>query len=139
MKESAMGATVLAWLLYACGDDGGAGNSADRLGVGAECASDDDCLQSRRDGGLSEKCLTQFKGGYCGIEDCTASDVCPEGAACVIHEDGQNYCFRLCGDKPECNLNRSPDVEANCSSTVEYVDGAKDAFGKACVPPSSGI
>ena len=124
--------------LCACGDDGG-GNTADRLGVGAECTKDDDCMQSRIDGGLSETCLTQFKGGYCGIEDCAANDECPTGSACVIHEDGHNYCFRLCTDKPECNLNRSPDVESNCSSKIEYTDGTKDILGKACVPPSSGI
>lgn len=138
MRALAVG--LATWGLLACGDDGG-GTAADRLGVGAECDSDRDCLQSHRDGGLSENCLTQFKGGYCGIEDCTASEQCPNGSACVMHEDGHNYCFRLCADKPECNRYRSPDVEANCSSNVEYTGtgAAKDALGKACVPPSSGI
>lgn len=130
--------TVLAMLaLTACGDDSG-GTPADQLGVGAECTKNADCLQSHRDGGLSEECLTQFKGGYCGIENCTGNDDCPAGSACVAHDDGKNYCFRLCADKPECNRYRSPDVEANCSSNVEYVDGSKTT-GKACVPPSSGI
>jgi hypothetical protein len=117
-----------------CGDDDD-GTQADRLGVGAECESDDDCLQSERDGGISQECLTQFKGGYCGLEDCIDNDDCPEGSGCVAHDDGNNYCFRLCGDKPECNLNREPDNEANCSSSIEY---ASDPLGKACVPPSGG-
>ena len=55
------------------------------------------------------------------------------------HDDGKNYCFRLCADKPECNLYRSPDTEANCTSKVDYVAADKDTTGKACVPPSSGI
>lgn len=134
MTLTALGMLALA----ACGDDSG-GTPADRLGVGAECATNADCLQSHRDGGLSEECLTQFKGGYCGIENCTGDGDCPEHSACVAHDDGKNYCFRLCADKPECNLYRSPDVESNCTSKVEYVGGDKDTTGKACVPPSSGI
>jgi hypothetical protein len=118
----------------ACGDDD-AGTEADRLGVGAECESDDDCLQSTRDGGISQQCLRQFKGGYCGIEDCTRHEDCPEHSACVAHDDGTNYCFRLCADKPECNLNRSLENEANCSSSIDYVGSDE---GKACVPPSGG-
>jgi hypothetical protein len=120
----------------ACGDDDDV--NADRLGVGAECTSDDDCLQSRHDGGLTERCLMQFKGGYCGIVDCEQNADCPEGSACVIHEDGRNYCFRTCANKPECNRNRSAENESNCSSNVDYTDGDKDTIGKACVPPSDG-
>ena len=114
-----------------CGDDDG--TEADRLGVGAECETDDDCLQSTRDGGISQHCLEQFKGGYCGIEDCTSDEECPERSACVAHDDGSNYCFRLCVDKPECNVNRSLENEANCSSSIDWV---VDDNGKACVPPS---
>jgi hypothetical protein len=118
----------------ACGDDDGAGTQADRLGVGAECSSDDDCLQSEEDGGISQSCLTQFKGGYCGLEDCQEDTDCPQGSACVAHDDGNNYCFRICADKPECNLNRSAENEANCSSSIDWADG--QGSGKACVPPS---
>jgi hypothetical protein len=119
-----------------CGDDDG--NAADRLGVGAQCAGDDDCLQSHVDGGLSETCLLQFKGGYCGIQDCASSDDCPAGSECVVHDDGNNYCFRTCANKPECNLHRDPENEANCSSNVDYAGATKADDPKACVPPSSG-
>jgi hypothetical protein len=112
-------------LAVAC--DGG--TEADQLGVGAECTSDDDC-----DADTDQICLTNFKGGYCGIRDCTANADCPEGSACVAHDDGTNYCFRSCTDKPECNANRTVENESNCSSSVEYVEAETD--GKACVPPS---
>jgi hypothetical protein len=118
----------------ACGDDD-SGNDADRLGVGAECTRNDDCYQSPRDGGISQTCLP-FKGGYCGVRDCSVHEDCPQGSACVTHEDSRNYCFRLCADKPECNVNRTVDNEANCSSNIVYVDDDK-TLGKACVPPSS--
>lgn len=118
---------------FGCGDDDDVGTQADRLGVGAACDSDDDCLQSKRDGGISEQCLTQFKGGYCGLENCRDHADCPQGSGCVVHDDGNNYCFRLCRDKPECNLNRTPANEANCSASIEYEGGD---LGKACVPPS---
>lgn len=109
--------------LAACG-----GGSANALGVGADCAENADCDV---EGGQS--CLTNFKGGYCGVAGCKADADCPSGSACVAHTDGKNYCFLLCTDKVQCNDNRSADTEANCSSTATLVSGAKD---KACVPPS---
>jgi hypothetical protein len=121
---------LLLWT--ACGDDE---IEADRLGVGAECRRDDDCLSGSNDSGPRQSCLLQFKGGYCGLEDCAAHGDCPEGSACVVHDDGNRYCFRSCANKAECNVNRSPEQEANCSSSVEYIDGSS-ALGKACVPPS---
>ncbi|HEX6245584.1 MAG TPA: hypothetical protein VFZ61_31890 [Polyangiales bacterium] len=117
--------------LWGCDDD--KGTEADRLGVGAECRSSDDCLQ-QGDGGVNLTCLTQFKGGYCGLQGCSGNDDCPDQSACVLHDDGNRYCFRSCSDKPECNANRSPANESNCSSNVSYVDD--DTRGKACVPPS---
>jgi len=118
----------------ACHVEEPAGNEADMVGVAAQCDVDDDCLFEPDTGGepFDLQCLTTFKGGYCGVVDCTAHVDCPEGSACVAHDDGVNYCFRLCVDKAECNLHRSPDQEANCSSNVDYV--GPDA-GKACVPP----
>ena len=53
----------------------------------------------------------------------------------IQHDDGMNYCFRTCVDKPDCNENRDAENESNCSSSVTFVDGANGR--KACVPPSS--
>jgi len=111
--------------MTSCGDD----TEADRLGVGAECTSNDQC-----DVDTNQSCLA-FKGGYCGIRGCVHDSDCPQPSACVAHTDGMNYCFRTCADKPECNVNRTVDNEANCSSSVTFVDGTQGR--KACVPPSS--
>lgn len=81
-----------------------------------------------------QTCLA-FKGGYCGLTNCQGDAGCPSGSACVAHSDGKNYCFLVCTDKVQCNLYRAPDVEANCSSNVTFVDGTQSV--KACIPPSS--
>jgi hypothetical protein len=94
--------------------------------VGAACAADLDCKE-----GLT--CLS-FKGGYCGLSECQNDEACPAGSACVAHSDGKNYCFLVCTDKPQCNLYRAVDVEANCSANVSFVEGTVNV--KACVPPS---
>ena len=104
------------------------GTPAQQSGVGRECASDDDCADD-------QTCLA-FRGGYCGLEDCDADDDCPGGSACVAHDDGANYCFLLCVDKPECNGGRTVENEANCSSNITFVE-AQEENVKACVPPSS--
>jgi hypothetical protein len=111
--------------VLACGDDG---TEADRLGVGAQCAGNDQC-----DAETNQVCLP-FKGGYCGIMGCAHDIDCPEASACIRHTDQINYCFRICTDKPECNANRDAVNEANCSSNIDFVDGAMGR--KACVPPS---
>jgi hypothetical protein len=105
---------------------GGSGSEAQRRGVGAACAADPDCAV-----GLT--CLA-FKGGYCGLAPCQNNAGCPSGSACVAYTDGKNYCFLVCTDKSQCNLFRSVDVEANCSSSVTFVDPNFSA--KACIPPS---
>lgn len=112
-------------LLAGCDDD----SESDRLGVGAQCAANEDCLTD-----IGQVCLMQFKGGYCGIQGCTGDVDCPEDSACIAHDDGSNYCFRLCIDKPDCNRNRDVENESNCSSSVVFTDGANGR--KACVPPS---
>lgn len=126
-----MRATILmafcALLLAACDDD----NEALERGVGAECGPELECTME------GQECLTMFKGGYCGERNCTGDVDCPSGSACITHEDGVNYCFLLCVDKPDCNYYRTVENEANCSSSVVFVDGADGR--KACVPPSSGI
>jgi hypothetical protein len=125
------GLVVLAFALadfWGCGgnDDGGGGTEADYHGVGAACASNDDCFET------GQSCLP-FKGGYCGIENCTADADCPGGSRCVTL-NGTNYCFLVCVDKIDCNRNRPVDFESNCSSNIVYVDGKKG--DKACIPPS---
>ena len=117
-----------------CGDDDG--TAADRIGIAAECSSNDDCPEVRRgDETLQLACILEFRGGYCGIADCQQNDDCPDGSACVSHDDGNSYCFRICSDKLECNRNRTPENEANCSSNITFAESTQ---GKACVPPSSG-
>ncbi len=118
------------FLLVACGDDG---NEADRRGVGASCVTSEDCFEE------GQECLTDFSGGYCGNSGCTAHADCPAGSSCVVHDDGLNYCFRNCDEKPECNTHREEDVESNCSSSVDYVEPLLPGSApKACIPPSSG-
>ena len=125
-SEVATVLTLIASVLVACGDDDDRGTEAQRRGVGAACQTDDDCADT------APTCLA-FKGGYCGLADCLTDDDCPRGSACVTHDDGVNYCFLICGDKPQCNLYRPVADEANCSSSIEFVQ----ATGvKACVPPS---
>ncbi len=116
-----------------CGDGS---TEADRIGVGAQCTASAECESPE---GFELTCLTQFTGGYCGLEGCTGDVDCPEGSACVTHDDGNNYCFRDCteGEKPECNRNRDLENEANCVGSITFVDPRNDR--KACEPPSSGL
>ena len=117
---------ILVLLALGCGDDGG--TEAQKRGVGSQCAANSECTE------MGQSCLTQFKGGYCGVAACTKDADCPAGSACVRHEDGMNYCFLICVDKPECNRNRTLELEANCSSSATLVEGTKGR--KVCVPPS---
>jgi hypothetical protein len=106
---------------------GGEFSEADRLGVGAECSTVDDCSEA------ADGCLTIFKGGYCGVAGCVTNADCPEGSGCVTHDDDVNYCFLVCDAKAECNTNRASENEANCSGSITWAD---IDLGKACVPPS---
>ena len=115
--------------LLAC-DDGDGGSEADRLGVGAACVEDADCVEE------GQSCLLEFKGGYCGVADCQGDVDCPAGSLCVVHDTGANYCFLTCGSKPECNTHRGPDDEANCSGSAVFLE--ENDGSKACIPPSSG-
>jgi hypothetical protein len=118
---------ALAVFAVSCGD----GTEAQRRGVGAACTKNEDCTET------GQSCLMQFKGGYCGITGCTMDENCPAGSACVTHDDGTNYCFLVCSVKPDCNVSRGIDEEANCSSTAVLLEEPKDR--KVCSPPSSGI
>lgn len=135
------GCTAAILFAISCGDDEQrAGTDAQQHGVGAECTEDAHCLQeglTSADGGnMPLECLTTFKGGYCGLQNCQGDEDCPQGSACIAHDDGENYCFLICANKPECNVYRSLENESNCSSNVDFVDGTQGR--KACVPPSSG-
>lgn len=121
-------ALVLALAAVACSSD----NPADRAGVGAQCATNADCFET------NQTCLTNFKGGYCGVTGCRSDGDCPGGSACVLHSDQIKYCFRLCVDKAECNHHRSAENESNCVGSITFVEVTRTT-GKACVPPSSGI
>jgi hypothetical protein len=124
--STVVGVALVAGLtVWACGDDDE--TEADRKGIGAQCTKDDECQ-------TGQKCLA-FKGGYCGLTPCTGDADCPQASACVTHE-GANYCFRICIDKAECNVNRTIGVnESNCSSNTTFVSGTMGR--KACIPPSS--
>ena len=129
-------ATCVSGLLLGCGDS--AETAADRIGVGAQCDAAAECESA--DENITLACLTQFTGGYCGLEGCEGDADCPEGSACVTHDDGggaANYCFRVCVNKLVCNRNRDEANWSNCSANITFVDEPQDR--KACVPPSSGI
>lgn len=111
-----------------CGADSRGGSEADQGGVGATCQSDTDCPTE------GARCLLEFSGGYCGLSGCRTRRDCPEGSACVSHDDGTTYCFLLCQEKVDCNTWRTPDTESNCVASVTFVDGT--TASKACVPPS---
>jgi hypothetical protein len=111
------------------------GSPAQQAGIGTECAANDDCNQGGDDDDFEQTCLS-FKGGYCGLEDCANDSDCLGGSACVTHDDGANYCFLLCRDKPECNGGRSAENESNCSGNITFIDPQDDGV-KACVPPSA--
>jgi hypothetical protein len=131
---------LIALMLIGCGSNGG--NESDELGVGAQCDTIDDCAEvdfdGAEDGVIQLECLTSFAGGYCGVPDCASTAECPEGSLCVAHTDDNNYCFRACLDKAECNRNRDPDVESNCSANFDWANVPDDDGSKACIPPSSG-
>jgi hypothetical protein len=119
----------------------GGGNEADNVGVGAECTISDECpeVDLMNDAGPVELiCLTQFAGGYCGLTPCVSTLDCPTGSICVAHTDANNYCFRSCTEKPECNRRRSSANESNCSSNFDWATPSEDDGSKACIPPSSG-
>ena len=127
-----LGCLMVVGVFAGCGDDG---TEADRIGVGAQCTADGECESADEE--IELVCLTQFTGGYCGLEGCTEDAGCPEGSACFTYDgDGNNYCFRICQDKPDCNRNREEANWANCVANLKFEGQEKE--GKVCVPPSSG-
>lgn len=128
------GMAVLTVLAIGCGDEDG-GSEAVRRGVGAECNADLPCQEE------GQLCFEEFSGGYCGVSDCTVDADCPGGSACVTDATfgGVNYCFLVCLDKPECNVHRSLENEANCTSSIDFVDPDVESGLKVCRPPLGGV
>lgn len=126
MKISFLTAAVVLCLGFSssCSDGG---TEADRQGIGAACTTSTDCSAKE------QTCLS-FKGGYCGVVNCADDSACPSGSLCVKHDDGKNYCFRVCVEKIDCNANRPAESESNCSSKATLLSGTK--VSKVCVPPS---
>ena len=116
-------------LFVAVAGCGSSTSEAIRRGVGSECNADLKCTE------MGQVCLTEFKGGYCGVSGCQHDTDCPAGSACVT-ENGINYCFLICVQKPDCNVRRTVDNESNCTSSLTFVDGTMGR--KVCNPPSSG-
>jgi len=125
-----MGRILCAFIVVVLCGCGGGTSEAIRRGVGAECNADLMCTES------GQACLPQFKGGYCGVSACVHDSDCPQGSACVTEDDQINYCFLICVDKPDCNVNRSAANESNCTSSLTFVDGTNGL--KVCRPPLSG-
>ena len=117
-------------IILVCGFGACGGSESDALGLAAQCGGEHVC---RQDVDPPLECLSDFKGGYCGLSGCKGNTDCPDDAICIEHTDKVNYCFRTCVDKIECNENRSEESEANCSSNVTRVEGGNE---KVCVPPS---
>ena len=120
-------------IAVACGGDDDSGtptSEAARRGVGSACKADTDCTEA------GQVCLTDFKGGMCGIADCTMTSECPTGSVCVGDPDlARNFCLLVCIDKPDCNVHRSIDEEANCTSTLNQIDAKTGMDPKVCQPP----
>jgi len=114
--------------VVACGCGSGQ-NAANQRGVGAECGMNTDCQ-------TGQACLSEFKGGYCGLAGCQHDTDCPQGSACVTDANQVNYCFLTCAQKTDCNLHRSAIDESDCTSSLTFVDGAMSR--KVCRPPDSG-
>jgi hypothetical protein len=136
-----LGIFILLFTFPSCGSglcNGTEGSDATSIGIGASCGNDEACTNASSkcldSTTATLSCLTNFKGGYCGRKSCTGNKDCASGSACVAHTDGSNYCFLTCSDKSQCNTKRSKDVEANCSSSVTFIDA--NTSTKACIPPS---
>jgi hypothetical protein len=92
-------------------------------GVGASCRDDADC-----DPDLD--CIGDFDGGYCGRRGCTSNAECPAASICVGIGD-EAYCVRTCDHVSDCGFCRHPDIAAECTTDVEYLEGATVPV---CVP-----
>jgi hypothetical protein len=95
-------------------------------GVGAACVGDVDCKAPLT-------CMTGFKGGYCGVKDCTTNAQCPADSLCVKHSDAVGYCYLKCTAATTCSFCRPPAYAAACSDQVTFLEAG--TTGSVCVPP----
>lgn len=101
---------------YACynGDMAGANEclpAATGAGaVGATCTTLTDCSGGQSGFCLTEAAQPEFAGGYCSI-DCTASGMCPAGAACTtVGMMGERICLDSCTTDNDCRNGYTCDV-----------------------------
>ncbi len=94
-------------------------------GVGAGCASADDC-----DSGL--ECVTRVRGGYCTVPGCESNADCPGDTLCLAAAGG-NYCVRPCATASDCSFCRRDGFFASCSDEVTFAEDG--TTGSVCVPP----
>jgi hypothetical protein len=113
---------------FSCRSSGGGSNNRKicvpgDCGVGASCASTDECAN-----GLD--CVTGVRGGYCGLEGCASSADCPSDSACV-RAGGVSFCARACAADSDCSACRF-EGEMACRDDVTFV--GDDGSGARCVP-----
>lgn len=114
-------------------------SEAERVGLGGGCQVDANCTQRAGDAaeGYDLTCFVDFDGGLCGIDQCDSGADCPEGSACVLHDNGQNHCFRLCSSDDECNVNRNADVPASCTTNAQFLQNEGVEGDSVCIPPAA--
>jgi hypothetical protein len=92
-------------------------------GVGAACASDDDCS-----GDLN--CVLGARGGYCTREACSEDTDCPDDSACVDWGDS-SLCMVRCSTESDCGFCRGDDLRTTCTDQADFLG---DDPSEVCVP-----
>lgn len=94
MKKLAWLPLVLAFLLPACGSDGGPGVGPGSLLVGAACDADRHC---------DSRCVKgkNYPGGMCTVS-CRDDRDCPSGTACI--DDHGGICALACTVHRDCDF-----------------------------------
>ncbi len=102
-------------------------------GVGATCATGDDCN--------SGSCLDSFPGGYCTSACGTQFQTCEPGSECYSFGDGGSSCLVLCQGNEECRQGyRCEEVASGDSGSRGYCvpkcETAGCPEGQSCNPTS---